>query len=431
MNFNNKFYKKIYCLFLSYTAKNIYLVNIANTVLVLTGFLFTILVARNLSPDDFGLFSAVTSLILVLSDLGELGIGGGLSSFLPPLLKNKDESNSNKILKTTFLLQILFSVSISLLVIIFAKQLTQLIFQSTSTKLLGLVKLSVIGIFSFMMFNYFNSVLSAKERFDKSLITQSAYAIPRLLLLAVAIIRGNLSLVILLLIFITAPFIGLFFSVTFISFKFLSTDGFYPLRKIFKFSLFLALNKLFIALFSRLDILMLSALANSYSAGIYSAASRISFIYTLIGSSLGTVFAPKYAKISVAEAISFSKKVFLLILALVVSVIGLIIIAPVIVSLIYGLQYANSVLVLRVLLIGMIPFLCAIPLNSMLVYTYKKPQIIAISSFIQLLIIISGNLLLIPKINSLAAAVSIAIASLAALLISMVSLLLLQKQKYG
>lgn len=425
-------FNKVKELFFSLTAKNIYLITGGNILVIICGFIFTVLSARSLSPSDFGIFSVAISLIVILADLGELGIGGGLVNFLPSFIKSKDILNTNKIIKTTYLLQIIISLLISLVLIIFSTQIAQLLFRSSTSLYLIIIRLSTIGVIAFMLFNFVNSILSAKEEFNKIFLLQILYTLPRLFILFLFIYFLKVSLVLVVIVFLLGPLIPYLISIFLIPInliKLFKIKGFFKLSKIFKFSLYLAVNKLFVSLFSRLDVLMLSAMISSHEVGIYSAASRIAFIYPLIGGSIGTVFAPKYAKFDVPAAISFTKKALLLMFLLISSIIVLIILSPIIIPLVFGSQYLESINIMQILLITMIPFLIAIPINNLLIYTFKKPQIIAFSSLTQLLVILVLNLLLIPKIGRYAPAISNGIASSLSMVISIVSAYILFSKK--
>lgn len=416
-------------LLFSLTAKNFYWVTAGNFSIIFTGFLFTVYVARNLSPAEFGLFSAISSLILILSDLGELGIGGGLARFLPPLYQSKDESSTNKIIKTTFLLQLFISILIGSILIAFAKPIASILLHLDSHANLSLIRLSALGVVGFMMYNFINNLIIAKEDFKKTFVILNLYSIPRLVLIFFISLFLKLNTLIILLIFFIGPITAFFIGIRFTSLKFLKEQGIYSLKKLLSFSLFLALNKLFVALFSRLDIIMLTSLTSTYEGGLYSAAAKVAFLYPLIGGSLGTILGPKYSRLTISDALKFTKKVFLLVFLLVTSLIAVMILSPLIIRVVFGSAYVYSIPVLQILLLSTIPFLLAIPTNGLLTYTFKKPHILSISSLIQLLIIFSFNLIFIPRFGRLGPAISIGIAALVAMVISFISVIYYLRKK--
>lgn len=163
---------------------------------------------------------------------------------------------------------------------------------------------------------------------------------------------------------------------------------------------------------------MLSALSNTTQAGFYSAASRIAFIYPLIGGSIGTVLAPKYAQLNKEAAINFTKKIYIIMGFFIASVAALMLFSRLLITLIYGNAYQASAPILNTILISIVPFLLNIPLNNLITFTLKKPKVLAISSLSQLVVIIITNSILIPKIGAQGPAISIVISSSLALLIS-------------
>lgn len=401
----------------TYTAKHFFWATAANVVIVLFGFIFTIIVARNLSPSNYGVFATVGSLILIISDFGEFGIGGGLSRFLPPLFQRKDYESANKVIKTTFIVELLIALVLSIFLVVFSGRIAFALFHSKDEMFSLLVKISIFGVFGFIFYNFINSILYAKEEFKKNFLLSLFYTIPKILLLIVLLTFTSLTSNSVLLVFIVGTFFGILAGFRYVSFDFLKTEGWYPLKKILNFSIFLSINKLFVTLFSRLDILMLSALSNTYEAGLYSLASRFAFISPLIGGSLGTVIAPKYARLSVKEALVYSKKVYLLITFIILFILFVIVFSPFIIESFFS-SYAQSTLVLQMLLLASLPFLFTIPINNLLIYTFKKPQVIAFTSLIQLAVIFILNTLLIPKIGTIAPPISIATAASISLIIS-------------
>jgi O-antigen/teichoic acid export membrane protein len=68
-------------LLVSVTARNTYAVFAGNRASAFFSFIFTVLLVRYLSLSDFGNFSALLSLILIVTEIADLGIGQSLSSF--------------------------------------------------------------------------------------------------------------------------------------------------------------------------------------------------------------------------------------------------------------------------------------------------------------------------------------------------------------
>src|SRR3989338_3069434 len=128
-------------LFFSPTARNTYTVFLGNVLSAFFSFLFTVILVRNLTFADFGYFSALLSLMILTSELSDIGICQSLSSFLPPLEDRQEKLKS--FLKAAFATQIVISLLVSLLIIILSKKLSLILFHSPNFN--NLVILTAVG----------------------------------------------------------------------------------------------------------------------------------------------------------------------------------------------------------------------------------------------------------------------------------------------
>ena len=72
-----KFFTK---LILSKTAKNTYILSFADISMAILAAITTAIIARNLSPGEFGTFLALWTFLTLISALLDLGIGAGTST---------------------------------------------------------------------------------------------------------------------------------------------------------------------------------------------------------------------------------------------------------------------------------------------------------------------------------------------------------------
>ena len=88
---------KIKTLLFSDTSRDTAVIMGGNLAVALGGTLFTIVVARSLSPINFGIFSAIFALATLFSSLADLGISSALINFLP-----KVKGDRSTIISVTF-----------------------------------------------------------------------------------------------------------------------------------------------------------------------------------------------------------------------------------------------------------------------------------------------------------------------------------------
>jgi O-antigen/teichoic acid export membrane protein len=61
----------------------------------------------------------------------------------------------------------------------------------------------------------------------------------------------------------------------------------------------------------------------------------------------------------------------------------------------------------QLLLVSMIFFVASIPIVSLVIYYLKKPKVLSVNSILQVIIVIVGNFILIPKFGKLGPAISL------------------------
>jgi len=80
----------------SKTAKDTAILFFANILSAFLGFLFTVVVARTLSIEDFGIFSAANNLIMMLISFSDLGLSTGLVYYVSKHLAKEEKEKMLK-----------------------------------------------------------------------------------------------------------------------------------------------------------------------------------------------------------------------------------------------------------------------------------------------------------------------------------------------
>lgn len=103
---------------------------------MLFAYLFRLLLARNLSTSEFGLFYAVFSLVLLINTLKEPGLKSAVVKFIPEFIIKNDASSINKAISNSFIVWGLASVVFFIIGLFIAKPLAIYYFKLESAKLL-------------------------------------------------------------------------------------------------------------------------------------------------------------------------------------------------------------------------------------------------------------------------------------------------------
>ncbi len=390
---------------LTRTAINTYFVFFGNGLSAFFAFVFTVIYTNSLSWEDVGYFSAMLSLLLLVSDLADVGIGTSLSTFLPPMEKTREKLLS--FLKTAFFLQLVIAVSVTILLLLFSQFLGEILFHTHSLNLL--LQMTILAILLTVLSNFCQYALSARQKFIQVSFLSAFGGLSRLLLfLAVYIITAvNLPNTVYVQTF--SVFVLLIMSVFLLRLDFLKVQrAAGDLTRLVKFASFLGVARGFTALASRLDVLMIISLRGPTEAGIYATASRIIAIYPLLSGSFGTVIAPRLSALTEQKLMSqFIRKVIMGTVGLIGTVVVLIFIAKPFMLALFPQKGIDAVSVFQLLLLAMIFFVGSLPAVSLAIYYLKKPHILTINSVFQLLIVFIGNLILIPKFGRFGAAYSL------------------------
>lgn len=395
--------RQIKRLIFSDTSKDTFITMVGNGIVAVSGATFTVLVARGLNPSQFGVLSALTSTAILLASLGDMGISSALVNFIPKFKGDRDS-----IVSLSFWIQIIIAALIGLLLLALSHWHYKIIPGSTLTHFLLLTLLTTAALLSF----FAQSLLKAERNFLYAAIVQIIESVGKLIPVGLLFFLSTLQIRPILLSIIgsitLAASVGLVKELGNISFVF---PRLY-LKKIFHFSKWVALMRGFSVAISRIDVILLNALGTSHQAGIYAAASRITMLFALLVSSLGSVVAPRFSAFNKKkQVITYIKKVSLLIGGVSLLMALSIILAPFIVKTVFGNQYLAAIPVFRYLTLAMIPFLLSIITTNPLIYFFNKPNFTALATAIQVGLLVVIEVALIPSLGAMAPTVALAVSN--------------------
>lgn len=87
------------------------------------GYIIKIILARDISQEDFGLFYWILSLIALLGAINDFGCTESLNYFLPKYLIHKEYGKAKYLLRLVLLIQLFTSISILLFIFVFAENI--------------------------------------------------------------------------------------------------------------------------------------------------------------------------------------------------------------------------------------------------------------------------------------------------------------------
>ena len=391
--------KKIISILQTQTVKDSFIVALGLGVSAIIGFVFTILLARSLGPVNFGVYSALTALAAIVYSLGDLGISSALINFLPKKISERYEY-----LATSFWLEFVIGVFILLFFGILSLFFRQIVPGSLGTDIF----LAGLLAFNYLLIIYTQGIFTADRKFWSYSASQIVDSAVKIVIVLAIFKLGRLSIGTALIANVISTLLALLFTFgkTLYSIEFdFSKSSFWS---IFHFAKWIAVSRIFTVMISRVDIVLLNLLVGSYSAGIFSAASRVTLLFAMTAAGLGSVINPRFSSFDNSHKIlAYSKKLVLLVSGIAASMIAISFFASPIINLVYGEKYLESISVFRYLILAMIPFLFSLISNSVLVYSFNQLNFYTKMMAIQTTIIIGLDLLLIPRIEYHAPAIAL------------------------
>ena len=391
-----KIIKGIFGLTKTETAKDTAILFSGNGLTAFLGFLFTIVIARVLSVSDFGIFSAVSNLIIILTSLSDLGLSSGIVSFASTFFNKNEDQKAYEYAKAAFNIKLIVSVTLSLGITIFAGYVSKNWLANDNKETaywVALISLLFIG-GTFLPF-----ILQAKKLFLKSVLIDVSVSLFKAIIPFIFFSLGILTLRTTLLAYGLSVFISLIVGLFFTGTKFLSAK---PSKSVYRdlanFSGWLGVNRIISSISGKLDIQMLAAMAGSVVTGIYSIPSRLASLVIVLSSSFTNVLAPRFSSFNnKADEKKYLIKSTLVTFGIIILMVIWIIIAEPFITILFGQKYLSAVPIFQALCAGLIPFMSAVPPVTAIIYAMKKTIFIGMFSFFQIAAIFILNFILIPK----------------------------------
>lgn len=395
-------------------------------------FVLNIILARALSTDLFGIFSLSVLVLSTVAEMSDFGLNAGLLRFAPYYISTNQNDKLKQLLKTVWNWRKSLSTILTFGSIVLAYPLARYVFgQPVISHYLAFTSLGIGGV---IMLGFLATYLQAKQRFFYNASLQSLKGVLRLVVVILLMIFGVKNLFAYLSAYIFIPWILFLASYKVLpeNFRKVEIDGETKKKlhsQLAKFSFWLTLSSLMSIFASRVDQVMVSRLMGLANVAIYTVAYQLIQFFPLIYNSITSVLTPKISGITdKATLIIFIKRTFKWVVVAALGVSILIYPSQFLISLFFGQKYILSMPVYIVLAYSLMLNILSIPF-SLTVTVFNRTHLIAFSGFIQLLINVIGNILLIPIYGVMGAAFTFAVGVFVSFIYSIICAFYLIKKK--
>ena len=384
------------------------------------GYLVRLILAKNLTVEQFGLFYAVFAFIALLSLIKTFGYDRALIKFIPEFSHEKRGDKIKSSIIYVSIIQLITNTIIILLVYLLANYLSIHFFKAEEASLI--LKLLAIGFFidSFVVIIKF-----CFQGFKKMVLFSVLDLIRMLSLVVITLIGINMGLGLLspAVAYLLAPLILLFI------FGFIFVKKVFPeifkvnlildiklFKKISKYSLFIMLTRSGVLVLGHTDSLMLTYFLGISAVGLYNVALPTSKILIYFPLAIGSILLPvtselwvKRKRLILREGMeSLYKYSMIIILPLALIMVSF---TDLILLVLFGKEYVPASLALKILSIGAI-FITLHQINANFFSGIGKPQIHSKIIYSAVLFNLAGNLILIPLLGIVGAAITTSVSYL-------------------
>ncbi len=374
-------------------AKNTFVLSISQILSYLFSFFYTVAIARYLGADGFGIISFALAFAGIFGILADLGL-----NTLAVKEISKDKSLAKKYLGNFIFTKIVLSIFIILIIVLILNILN---FPFQTVIVVYLVTFSVIlNAFS----GIFNSIFQANEKMEYQSLGQIIYSVLMSIGVLLAIVYG-FSIIGFAFLYFAFSVILLMYNIIICKKKFiqviLEIDIRFMISKL-KEALPFGVNGFFVFIYIWVDTVILSIIQGNQAVGWYNAAYKIVTVFMFVQTVTNISIFPVMSQLYVNSKTSLKKLVekyfkFMLLISFPLGV-GTTLLSSNIILIIFGKQYANSVIALQILIWSGIFVFLYTSYAQLFLSAGKQNTLIKITGICMIENVLF-NLILIPKFS--------------------------------
>lgn len=375
-------------------------------------FFVAIIMAKILSPEQWGNIAVFIAMMDVVSILCDSGLNATLVRFVAA------EANARATTVLGRCLSIKTAIAAVLLVVLWILREPILRNQQFPEALHWVYPVAIAGAVFLSFHGLMLSVFQAKQEYGRYCVAYLSVNALRMLGLGMLSVLGMLTLPAITVSFFSAPAVAvvLVFPVVFLTVR--RTMGLprpsATLREMLVFMAPLAVMSAITIGNMRVSNFMLKTLASPEAVANYELAYQIGFVFPLLTGALITVLLPRVSAMESREELQGYRTRLLRMYPIVLPLtLAGMVVGPWFIALVFGAKYAASLAIIRILIIGFGIHIVTHPL-SLVFYAVSRPVYLTAIYLVQFVVIVVLNYFFIPRWGGMGAALSVLIATLLA-----------------
>jgi len=306
--------------------------------------IFTVIIARMLDPELFGIYSIALSTGLLFLTFADLGINNAMVRYVSEAFGKQNKDLASTYFKYLLKFKLALTLIISAVMIVFSKQLAEFLFNKPEL-FMPFIAVGVFLIFQ-SIFSSFDSLFYALQKVNSAAISRFLFEVVRIILAPILIILGFAVFGVLIGSAIAAGAAALFLLIIMMREHSHLINGAkvdFDKKKLLNYLYALTISSIAGVFFIYIDTLMLGVMLPAEFTGYYRAAYAL--VYAVIGIiSLVDVTFPIFTQLDEEKLNTVFQKVFKYsaILSIPASI-GVPFIAAPFIKIIYGVEYLPAV----------------------------------------------------------------------------------------
>jgi O-antigen/teichoic acid export membrane protein len=360
-----------------------------------------IILARVLGPAKFGAFSVAFSITMLLAKFGDFGFNLSLQKALGNAKDNLIETQ--KLLRYSFKIKTIASGVLVLLSLPLSVGLSQLLFAGNH---FFLVFLSVILTVVIIYFDYLNLAYISMGQSLTSAFMMIIQSLVKVAIVIAIFMTRQISEVAAYLAYGLSPLTGLVFGFKKLNLKPVAA-AISPetKRSLWLLTRHTGMLTLAMAAADQIDVLLVQGLTDTYQTGLYSAASRIALLLSVVAYSVGSVLNARVARYQDKHNLRrYLGKAYLFSLISLLAAIVIVPLSTLMIRYTSGIEYIAADSTLKWLIVSGGLQVAAVTFTA-LFYSLNMPVYFTISGLLQVVILIFGNLILVPQMGIVGAGI--------------------------
>ena len=387
-----------------------------------------IVLARNLGPYEYGLFSSVLTVIIFLLFFRDLGLRQSLSKHIAEFKAKKDYRRIKTTINSVFLFQLLSSLLLIIILYLFSDYLALNYFKDLNAA--WVLKIFLI----YVLFSIFFIVLKGIfQGFQKMLLFSSVEFSKNLIILVLTLVFFRLNLNIFAPV-IAYALVGLILFIIYFYpalkksqfFKHEATDFGRTSKRVILFGIPLLAATFAGKIIGYVNTLILTYFGTLTDVGIYNVVLPTALMFLLFGRSISAIIFPMSSELwakndlkRIAEGLRLIHKyAFVVLIPLFFSVF---VYSKTIIRIFFGAEYESGYLAMQILLVGVLFYIVAM-INNQVISAIGKPKIVAKIIALAAVINIIFNIAFIPRYGIEGAAIATLVSYFIILILSSLKL---------